>query len=261
VATRPAWVNNELFPFESHFVDVAGAQVHYIDEGQGPVFLALHGNPTWSFAYRHIVDGLRHRFRCIALDYPGFGLSVSPPGYGFTAAEHARVVADFVQRLDLGDVTMMVHDWGGPIGFWAAIHQPDRFHGFVIGNTWAWPAAGDRSLAWFSRILGSAGLGEALVQRADIFTNLAMRGGIKRRKLSLDEQFMYKRPHPTPESRFPLYVMPREILGAQSLLAEVERGLPKLSEKPALLVWRIRIRRSRTGTGCAGSRHFRATRR
>jgi haloalkane dehalogenase len=235
--TRPAWVNNELFPFESHFVDVAGTQVHYIDEGQGPVFLALHGNPTWSFAYRHIVGGLKDRFRCIAVDYPGFGLSFAPPDYRFTAAEHARIVADFVQQLDLRDITLMVHDWGGPIGFWAATWQPDRFHGFVIGNTWAWPITGDRSLEWFSRILGSPGLGEALVQRADIFTNLAMRGGIKRGKLSLDEQFMYKRPHPTPESRLPLYVLSREILGAQSLLAEVEQGLPQLSEKPALLVW------------------------
>jgi haloalkane dehalogenase len=237
VSTRPAWVNDELFPFESHFAEVSGARVHYIDEGQGPVFLGLHGNPTWSFLYRHIVHGLKDRFRCIALDYPGFGLSVAPPGYGFTIAEHARVVEGFVRRLDLRDVTLMVQDWGGPIGFWVATRHPDRFHGFVIGNTWAWPVTGNRSMELFSRILGSAGLGEALVKRADVFTNLAMKGGIKRKKLSVDEQFMYKRPHPTPESRVPLHVMPREILTAHSLLADVEQGLAKLADKPALLVW------------------------
>ena len=70
MATRPAWVSDKLFPFQSHFLEVDGAQVHYIDEGRGPVFLRLHGNPTWSFLYRHIVSGLKDRFRCIAPDYP-----------------------------------------------------------------------------------------------------------------------------------------------------------------------------------------------
>lgn len=69
--TRPSWVNDELFPFRSRFLDVRGARVHYIDKGEGPVFLGLHGNPTWSFLYRHIVAGLKDRFRCVALDYPG----------------------------------------------------------------------------------------------------------------------------------------------------------------------------------------------
>jgi pimeloyl-ACP methyl ester carboxylesterase len=80
-------VNQELFPFDSHFVEVDGARVHYIDEGQGPVFLGLHGNPTWSFLYRHIVNGLKDQFRCVALDYPGFGLSTGPPGYRYTVAD------------------------------------------------------------------------------------------------------------------------------------------------------------------------------
>ena len=99
MARRPAWVNRELFPFESHFAEVDGARIHYIDEGEGPVFLGLHGNPTWSFLYRHIVTGLKHRFRCIALDYPGFGLSTAPPGYRYTIAEHSRVVEGFVTQL------------------------------------------------------------------------------------------------------------------------------------------------------------------
>ena len=237
MATRPAWVNDELFPFQSRFADVRGAQVHYIDEGQGPVFLLLHGNPTWSFLYRHIVRGLRDRFRCIALDYPGFGLSSAPAGYGYTVAEHARVVEGFVEQLDLRDVTLMVQDWGGPIGFWVATRHPERFRAFVIGNTWAWPISGDRATEWFSKALGSSVPGGLLVKRADVFTNVFMRGGIKRKKLSPDERFMYKRPHPTPESRAPVHVMPREILAARDLLTEVEDGLGRVADKPALIVW------------------------
>jgi haloalkane dehalogenase len=237
MASRPAWVNDELFPFASHFADVRGAEVHYIDEGEGPVFLCLHGNPTWSFLYRHIVRGLRDQFRCIAVDYPGFGLSTAPVGYRYTIAEHARVVESFIEHLDLRDVTVMVQDWGGPIGFWVATHHPERFRAFVIGNTWAWPISGDRATEWFSKALGSAGPGGLLVKRADIFTNVFMRGGIKRKKLTLDERFMYQRPHPTPESRVPVHVMPREILAARDLLTEVEDGLGQVADKPALIVW------------------------
>ncbi len=234
---RPSWVDDDLFPFESHFAEVAGARVHYIDEGDGPVFLCLHGNPTWSFLYRHIVTGLKDRFRCIALDYPGFGLSTAPDGYGYTAAEHARVVRAFVQHLDLRDVTLMVQDWGGPIGFWTATHEPDRFRAFVIGNTWAWPIGDDRGVALFSKLLGSDIPGGLLVRQGDVFTNVFLKAGIKRKQLTSAEHAMYKAPHPTPESRLPLHVLPREILGASDFLAEVERGLTSLRDKPALLVW------------------------
>ena len=79
---RPSWVPERLYPFESRFADAEGARVHHVDEGEGPPLLLLHGNPTWSFLYREIVVGLRDRFRCIAVDLPGFGLSQAPPGYG-----------------------------------------------------------------------------------------------------------------------------------------------------------------------------------
>jgi haloalkane dehalogenase len=156
VAVRPAWVRQELFPFESHFVEVDGARVHYIDEGQGPVFLGLHGNPTWSFLYRHVVAGLRDRFRCIALDYPGFGLSTAPPGYGYTIAEHSRVVDGFVSQLGLEGITLMVQDWGGPIGLSVAVRHPERFSAFVIGNTFGWPVTGEKNFERFSKLLGGS---------------------------------------------------------------------------------------------------------
>ena len=235
--SRPAWVSDELFPFESRFLDVGGANVHYIDEGDGPVFLALHGNPTWSFLYRHIVHGLTDRFRCVALDYPGFGLSTAPAGYRYTIAEHARVVDGFVEQLALRQVTLMVQDWGGPVGFWVATRHPEWFRAFVIGNSWAWPLRGDRSTELFSKVLGSSVLGGLLVRRADVFVNVFMRGGIRRKKLTPAERLMYKRPHPTPDSRLPVHVMPREILAANDLLADVEHGLARVADKPALIVW------------------------
>src|SRR5271166_204099 len=131
------------FPFESRFRDVAGAHVHYVDEGAGPVLLMVHGNPTWSFLFRLLIPRLRDRFRCIALDLPGFGLSTAAPGYRFLPAEHADVVAALIDALGVERFTPVVQDWGGPIGLHVAGRDPARVERLVIGNTFSWPVNGD----------------------------------------------------------------------------------------------------------------------
>lgn len=233
--TRPPWLPQDLYPLESHYADIDGARVHYVDEGSGPPLLLLHGNPTWSFLYRELIKGLRDRFRCIAPDHPGFGLSRAAPGYGYTPAEHANVLEQLVTQLDLTGVTMMVQDWGGPIGFAVATRQPDRFAGFVIGNTWAWPQS-DPGTQLFSRLMGGP-LGGYLILRRNFFVEKIIPGNVKRKKLPQAVMDAYRGPFPTPGSRRPLHVFPREILGSRTFLAEVERGLPALADRPALLVW------------------------
>jgi haloalkane dehalogenase len=232
---RPGWLPEELYPFESHYADLDGASVHYLDEGAGPPLLLLHGNPTWSFLYRDLVRGLRDRYRCIAPDHPGFGLSRPAPGYGFTPAEHSAVLERLIEQLGLSDVTMMVQDWGGPIGFAVATRHPDRFSAFVIGNTWAWPKA-DVGTQLFSRLLGGP-IGGYLIQRRNVFVEKIIPGNVKRHKLPPEVMNAYRRPFPTPDSRRPMRVFPREILRSRPFLAEVEQGLPKLRDRPALLVW------------------------
>lgn len=232
---RPAWVTDELYPFADRHMAVNGASVHYVDEGDGPPLLLLHGNPTWSFVYREIILGLRDRYRCIAPDYPGFGLSQAPTGYGFTPAEHAGVIEQWLLALDLRNVTMMVQDWGGPIGFAIATRHPERFSAFVIGNTWAWPKS-DPSTQAFSRILGGP-IGRHLILQRNIFVEQLIPGGVRRRKLSPAVMEAYRGRFATPESRRPTYVFPREILVSRPFLAEVERRLPAVADRPALLTW------------------------
>jgi len=232
---RPAWIPEELYPFESHYADVGGARVHYVDEGSGPPLLLLHGNPTWSFLYRDVIKGLRDRFRCIAPDHPGFGLSTAPASYGYTPAEHADVLERLILGLDLTDITMMVQDWGGPIGFGAAVRQPDRFARFVVANTWAWPKS-DFGTQAFSRFLGGP-VGGYLILRRNFFVERIIPGGVRRKKLSEAVMDAYRGPFPTPESRKPVHVFPREILRSRAFLAEIERGLPTLRDRPATIVW------------------------
>lgn len=233
---RPAWFPEHLYPFESRFLEIDGCRVHYLDEGSGPPLLMLHGNPTWSFLYRDIVHGLRDRFRCIAPDYPGFGLSRAASGYGFTPAEHARIIERFVLELDLRDLTLMMQDWGGPIGLYVAGRHPERIRGLVIGNTFAWPVNGDPHFERFSKLVGGP-VGGFLIRRYNAFVNLLIPAGVKRKKLPAEVMAAYREPFRTRASRLPTHVFPREILDGKSFLAEVESGLGKLRDRPALILW------------------------
>ena len=245
-AGRPPWLSSELYPFESHFADLEGARVHYVDEGSGPPLLLMHGNPTWSFLYREMIKGLRDRFRCIAVDYPGFGLSRAAPGYGYRPAEHADVLERLLLALDLREVTMMVQDWGGPIGFALATRNPERFKGFVIGNTWAWPKS-DPGTQLFSRVLGGP-IGSYLILRRNFFIENILPNNVKRRKLSEAVMAAYRGPFPTPESRRPLHVFPREILLSRPFLAEIEHRAPRAARAAHLADQGHRLPRARAAT-------------
>ena len=126
----------ELYPFTSRWFDSSRGRVHYIDEGTGPVIVFFHGNPTWSFLYRNIIAGLRDRFRCIAPDYLGFGLSERPSEFTYRIDEHASVMGELVDHLELDQYLTMGQDWGGPISMAVATDRADRVRGVVLGNTW-----------------------------------------------------------------------------------------------------------------------------
>ncbi len=235
-ATLPEWLPMELFPFENRFAEIDGHTIHYIDEGSGPTLLLLHGNPTWSFLYRDIVLELRDRFRCIALDYPGFGLSTPTDGYDFLPASHARVVESFVKEMKLADISIMVQDWAGPIGLWVAGRRPEDIKALIIGNTWAWPIDGDPHFERFSKIMGGP-IGGFFIRHFNAFVNFLIPSGVKRKKLPKEVMNAYRSPFPTKESRLPTRIFPREIAGSPDFLTEVEAGLVNLKDTPTLILW------------------------
>jgi pimeloyl-ACP methyl ester carboxylesterase len=140
-----------LFPYAPHFADVPGghstkgqsAVMHYVDEGvtntEGPV-LCVHGNPTWSFYWRRIIEELKGETRVVAPDHLGMGLSERIPG-GVRLAEHVAALVSLIEQLDLKNITLVVHDWGGAIGFGAAVALPERFSRLVVTNTAAFPTS------------------------------------------------------------------------------------------------------------------------
>ncbi len=236
---RPDWVDDELFPFASRFVELDGNVVHYVDEDPGatrPTLLMLHGNPTWSFHWRDAIRALRSDFRCIALDYPGFGLSTARPGYRYLPEEHADVVSAFVERLDLTGATLVGQDWGGPIGLAVGQRRPGTFDRLVLANTWAWPTNGDPYFELFSRIGGSAPL-RFLARRIDLVVNAFVPAGHRRRKPTPAEMTHYRQAQATPARRQASAVLPSRITASRAFFREVERGLPAVADLPTLITW------------------------
>lgn len=236
MSSRPNWFDAGLFPVRSHWVDIEGCNVHYVDEGTGPTLLMLHGNPTWSFMYRRLIAGLSDRFRCVAVDYPGFGLSAASTEYRFTVPEHAAILQKLIERLELQEITPIVQDWGGPIGLQAVVEDRERYSSLIIGNTWAWPND-TQAAARFSSLLGSGRSGELLTQRLNVFVGQIIPRSMRRRTLTEREMAMYKGPFPDETSRLPAMIFSREIVDARPFLADLEAQLGLLSDLPTLLLW------------------------
>ncbi|SEL30112.1 haloalkane dehalogenase [Rhodococcus maanshanensis] len=227
-----------LYPFESRWFDSSAGRVHYIDEGAGPPILFCHGSPTWSFLYRHIVKGLRDRYRCIAIDYLGFGLSERPADFGYRIAEHTTVLGELIDHLQLDDLILMGQDWGGPIGLGAATARADRVRGIVLGNTVFWPIEPLANRA-FSVILGSRPMQRRILERNLLVERflLGELGG----KLTEAEADHYRMVQPTEVARRGLTVMPKEIRAARPLLDQLAQDVPALlGHKPTLAVWGMR---------------------
>ncbi|HXR60687.1 MAG TPA: alpha/beta fold hydrolase, partial [Solirubrobacterales bacterium] len=121
------------FPYEPRFVEWDGMRVAYVDEGEGPPLVMLHGEPTWSFLFRKMIPPfLAAGFRCVAIDYPGFGRSDKPLEIEWYEYErHAAACLRVIEALGLGDATLVGHDWGGPVGLLLAVDHPHRFSRFV----------------------------------------------------------------------------------------------------------------------------------
>ena len=104
------------FPFEAHYLQVNGAKIHYIDEGEGDPVLFMHGNSTWSYMWRNIIPYLSSKARCIALDLVGHGRS-DKPDIDYRFVTHYDYLEGILDALGLDDITMVLHDWGGGLGF------------------------------------------------------------------------------------------------------------------------------------------------
>jgi haloalkane dehalogenase len=208
---------------------------HYIDEGQGDPILCLHGNPTWSFYFRNVVKHFHTNYRVIVPDHMGCGLSSRPQNYSYTLENHIRNVEKLVLHLDLKNISLVVHDWGGPIGLGFALRHKDRIRKLVILNTAAF-----LSKDIPKRIASLRVFSDVLIRRANLFC-LAATVMCTVKKLPSEIKKAYLHPYSNYHQRVAIEAFVKDIpLNANDTsyetLSNIEKSLPSLN-KPTLILW------------------------
>jgi cis-3-alkyl-4-acyloxetan-2-one decarboxylase len=233
------------FPFEPRYLDAGETSLHYVDEGPAETrpLLFVHGNPTWSYLWRRPIAELSGKgHRCLAFDHMGFGRSEKPPRLSaYSLERHVDNALTVIDELDLRDVTLVAHDWGGPIGLGAMLERRDRLRALVLMNTWAWELPS--FLPPFLREFRTEGLGEILALGGNLFVE-SIPGGMTRRDPDPVMMEAYRAPFPDYWSRAGTLAFQRDIPLTERdrsarLMSSIHARLPGL-DVPVLLVWGMR---------------------
>ncbi len=231
------WLNKQEYPFESKYFNLPMGNMHYIDEGQGGPIVFVHGNPGWSFEYRNAIKELSRTNRCIAMDHIGFGLSDKPYDWDYLPKNHAANFGKLIDSLNLDKITIVVNDWGGPIGLSYAINHPEKIKHLVILNTWMWSAADDPYYQKYSAFMGGA-IGRFLIRNFNFF------GKVMVKKIVADPKKLPKHIHrhfyaplATRKDRKGCWVFPKEVIGSSDWLDSLWQQRDKIKDIPATIIW------------------------
>lgn len=231
-------IDRKAYPFPNNWMLLDQGRMHYVDEGGGEPVLFVHGTPTWSFEWRHVIRALAPTHRCIAPDHLGFGLSERPRGVPYTPEWHAQNLAAFVERMNAGPMTLVVHDYGGPIALPLALKRPYLVKRLVIINSWMWSFTGDREMESRGRVAGSE-LGRVLYRWANLSLRvIAPSAYADRKKLTPEIHRQYLDRFPDRWSRGAvLWPLARALLGSSAYYESLWKERERLNHVPAMIVW------------------------
>ncbi len=233
----------KLYPFVSRWMDLDRLRLHYLDEGRGAPLLMVHGNPTWSFYWRNLIVALREQHRAIAPDHIGCGLSDKPCRYPYKLAQHIENLVRLIRHLDLSEITLLAHDWGGAIGLGAALEMPERFARFVLFNTGAFPPP---YVPVRIRLCRTPLLGKLAVQGLNLFARLALSMAVgKPERMTPAVTAGLLAPYDRWSHRVAIQKFISDIPFSPrhptwQVLERIERGLPSLASRPVQLIWGMR---------------------
>lgn len=237
-------VSRDLYPFAPRYLDLAGLKYHHIDEGRGDPVVCVHGNPTWSFLFRDVIRDLRDRYRVVAMDHIGCGLSDKPDDsrYPYRLQRRVEDMEVLLDRLGVTEkVTLVLHDWGGMIGMAWANRHPERVKRLVILNTSAFRLPPGKKLPWQIGIVRDTPLGPLLVRGLNAFS-LGLVHQCVERPLPPAVRAGYLAPYRTWNDRvavlrFVQDIPLREGDPSYELVRQVEEGLPRFAGVPMLICW------------------------
>ncbi len=228
------------YPFRSNYLSLQGGRLHYIDEGHGPVLVMVHGNPTWSYYYRHLIAHFRQTHRVIAIDHMGCGLSDKPPFYPYCLGQHIDNLQRLLVHLKVERHTLIAHDWGGAIGLGNAVQHIASLDGIVLMNTAAFRS---NRLPWRIALCRLPVIGEIIVRLFNGFAWPATFMAVTK-KLSAEIIKGYLAPYDTWHNRVGIARFVEDIpmhKGHRSYgrLLEIENSLPNLRDSniPLLILW------------------------
>lgn len=240
--TAPRWLDLAEYPFTSKWLTLSSGRLHYVDEGQGRPLVFVHGTPDWSFLWRGLIKALAPHYRCVAPDHLGFGLSDRPHGSWYLPENQAANLRTLIERLELRDVTLVLHDFGGPFGLSYALERPDNVRSLVLMNTWMWSLRGDRHFEWAGRFVAGR-LGRFLYLRHNFAARVMLKYSFAdRARLPSRIHAQYLGPFPTPESRAATWAYARSLLGGSEWYESLWRRRERLRDKPTLIVWGMKDR-------------------
>lgn len=228
------------YPFQSHFHTIGSHKLHYVDEGEGPAIVMVHGNPTWSFYYRRLISLLSPTHRVIAIDHLGCGLSDKPQEYNYCLQNHIDNLSSLLQHLHIYKYSLVVHDWGGAIGIGAASQNPDALEKIVVLNTAAFRSL---RIPFRIRICGWPVIGQLLVRGFNGFAGPAVFMSVTR-KMRKEVADSYVAPYNSWKNRVAVAAFVKDIPLSEShpsytSLLHVEQGLEKFQRDklPMMICW------------------------
>ncbi|MEJ5308132.1 MAG: alpha/beta fold hydrolase [Anaerolineae bacterium] len=236
-----------LYPFAPHWLDLGGVKMHYLDEGprDAPPVVMVHGNPTWSFYYRTLIPEIAQTHRVIVPDHVGCGLSDKPQDYPYTLEQHIRNLETLIAHLELRDITLVLHDWGGAIGMGYATRHPENVraeHGsrFVIFNTSAFymPA-----VPWVLKLARSPVIGETMLRGLNAFAGMAVYlAMVNHKRMTPDVRAGYLAPYNSWRNRIAIYRFVQDIPVSadhptRATVDAIDAKLHLFRDHPMLILW------------------------
>jgi cis-3-alkyl-4-acyloxetan-2-one decarboxylase len=238
-------VPNTSLPFQSHFADVGGHRLHYLDEGSGPPVVMVHGNPNWVYYWRNLIPALSDRFRSLAIDHIGCGLSDKPTDerYPYTLSRRIEDLEAWLDGLGITEnISFVAHDWGGMIACGYATRHPERVAKLVMLNTGAFPLPRSKPVPWQLQLARTPLLGAMLVRGFNAFSRGAVKSCVTRKSMPTDVADAYCAPYDSWAHRIAVHRFVQDIPlkpgdRAWETVNTVADRLELLSGKPMLLGW------------------------
>lgn len=232
----PKWLDKSAYPFHSKFLKFNGHNLHYIDEGEGETLLFVHGTPSWSFDFRNVILQLKDRYRCIALDHIGFGLSGKPSGYDYSTQNHSCTLGAFVEKLNLENFTLVMHDFGGPIGVDFMLRNPGKANKMVFLNTWLWSSEGEPEFEKVKKVLKSPLL-PFLYKWLNFSPRFILPKSFGDNKLSSKIKQQYTKPFANRKEREGALAFAKSLLEDQGWFESLWQRKEEINRLPTKIVW------------------------